>query len=156
MSATNGSVLSPASGAMARLAAATRSALALIGLAVVIVSALPAAREPLLRQVAPAAAPASDGEAPSADAAPREAAGRGAVHERETRALVEFIARRYRVAEEAIAGFVAAAYRAGSERRLDPLLLLAVMAVESRFNPVADSVLGAKGLMQVIGRFHLD
>ncbi|MDW8470018.1 MAG: lytic transglycosylase domain-containing protein [Burkholderiales bacterium] len=70
--------------------------------------------------------------------------------------MVEFIARRYRVAEEAIAGFVAVAYRAGSELRLDPLLILAVMAVESRFNPVAESVLGAKGLMQVIGRFHLD
>ncbi|MCX7962000.1 MAG: transglycosylase SLT domain-containing protein [Burkholderiales bacterium] len=156
MSATNGSVLSPASGAMARLAAATRSALALIGLVALIVSAYPAAREPLFRQVALAAAPGWDGEGPGVETSPREAADRGAVHERETRALVEFIARRYRVAEEAIAGFVAAAYRAGSELRLDPLLILAVMAVESRFNPVAESVLGAKGLMQVIGRFHLD
>jgi soluble lytic murein transglycosylase-like protein len=30
------------------------------------------------------------------------------------------------------------------------------MAIESRYNPVAESVLGAKGLMQVIPKFHLE
>jgi soluble lytic murein transglycosylase-like protein len=72
----------------------------------------------------------------------------------EQRALAEAIARRYRVAEEAIVEIVSSAYRAGADHRVDPLLILAVVAVESRFNPVAQSVLGAKGLMQVLPQFH--
>ena len=40
--------------------------------------------------------------------------------------------------------------------KVDPLLILAVMAVESRYNPVAESSMGAKGLMQVIPKFHAD
>jgi soluble lytic murein transglycosylase-like protein len=30
------------------------------------------------------------------------------------------------------------------------------MAIESRYNPVAESSMGAKGLMQVIPKFHLE
>jgi len=74
--------------------------------------------------------------------------------EREQQAVAEYIAKRYRVADDAIAGFVAMAYRAGEEYRVDPLLILAVMAIESRYNPVAESVMGAKGLMQVIPKYH--
>jgi soluble lytic murein transglycosylase-like protein len=76
--------------------------------------------------------------------------------EREQHAITEFIARRYRVSEVAVSGFVATAYQAGVRQELDPLLILAVMAVESRYNPVAKSLMGAKGLMQVIPRFHLE
>jgi soluble lytic murein transglycosylase-like protein len=76
--------------------------------------------------------------------------------ENEQRAVTEFIAKRYRVSEAAVSGYVAAAYRAGKEHSLDPLLILAVMAVESRYNPVAESTVGAKGLMQVIPKYHLD
>ncbi|HUQ73799.1 MAG TPA: transglycosylase SLT domain-containing protein [Burkholderiales bacterium] len=76
--------------------------------------------------------------------------------DREQRAVTEFIAKRYRVSEAAIAGYVSAAYRAGQQYSVDPLLILAVMAVESRYNPVAESTVGAKGLMQIIPKFHLE
>src|SRR5712691_8477869 len=66
--------------------------------------------------------------------------------EREQRLVTEFIAKRYRVSEQAVAGFVSTAYRAGDQYAVDPLLILAVMAVESRYNPVAESQVGAKGL----------
>jgi soluble lytic murein transglycosylase-like protein len=51
---------------------------------------------------------------------------------------------------------VAAAHRAAHEVGLDPLLVLAVISIESRFNPIAESVMGAKGLMQIIPKYHLD
>src|SRR5881394_3027118 len=76
--------------------------------------------------------------------------------EREQRLVTEYIAKRYRVADSAVSGFVAAAYRAGSQYNVDPMLVLAVMAVESRYNPVAESGVGARGLMQVMPKFHLD
>jgi len=75
---------------------------------------------------------------------------------REQRAVTEFLSKRYRVALDATAGYVQAAYHAGSVWKVDPLLILAVAAVESRYNPVAESPFGAKGLMQVIPRFHTD
>jgi soluble lytic murein transglycosylase-like protein len=76
--------------------------------------------------------------------------------EREQQALAEFISRRWRIADTAASSFVAIAYRAGKEHSVDPVLILAVMAIESRYNPVAESGMGAKGLMQVIPRFHLE
>ena len=72
------------------------------------------------------------------------------------RALAEHFARRYLVAADATRRWVGAAYQAAAEVGLDPLLVLAVISVESRFNPVAESVMGAKGLMQIIPRFHRD
>ncbi len=74
--------------------------------------------------------------------------------EREQRAVAESIAKRYRIADAAATHFVSVAYRAAEQHRLDALLILAVMAIESRYNPVAESVMGAKGLMQVIPKYH--
>ena len=73
---------------------------------------------------------------------------------REQQAVAEYIAKRYRVAMDVISEFVAIAYQAGEQHRVDPLLILAVMAIESRYNPVAESVVGARGLMQVIPKYH--
>jgi soluble lytic murein transglycosylase-like protein len=70
------------------------------------------------------------------------------------RQIAEHLGKRYRVSAEAIQEMVEAAHHAGGSLRLDPLLIIAVMAVESRFNPIAESVAGAKGVMQVIPRYH--
>ena len=78
------------------------------------------------------------------------------VQEREQRALAEFIARRWRIADTAATSYVAIAYRAGTRHHVDPVLILSVMAIESRYNPVAESVVGAKGLMQIIPKYHLE
>ncbi|HET9351191.1 MAG TPA: lytic transglycosylase domain-containing protein [Burkholderiales bacterium] len=139
-----------------RLWSAARALLALFGLTVLIVAGLPASRDALLRQLA-VWSEAWDAQASnSVITAGTIQVGPASPDERDQRAVTEFIAKRYRVAHDAAAGFVAAAYRAGSEWKVDPLLILAVMAVESRYNPVAESNMGAKGLMQVIPKFHAD
>jgi soluble lytic murein transglycosylase-like protein len=76
--------------------------------------------------------------------------------ELEQRAMTEYIARRYRVSDQAVAGYVALAYQAGAQYSVDPLLILAVMAIESSYNPVAESPVGARGLMQVMPKYHLE
>lgn len=78
----------------------------------------------------------------------------GVVPSPERRAIAEYLAKRYRVAIEAAEEYVYMAYAAGRRTGLDPLLILSVVAVESRFNPVAESDMGAKGLMQVIPKYH--
>ena len=65
-----------------------------------------------------------------------------------------WIARKYRVAPEPLAALVAEAYEVGRINRIDPTLILAVMAVESGFNPFAQSSAGAQGLMQVMPEIH--
>lgn len=75
----------------------------------------------------------------------------------EQQAAVAFwLSRKYRVAPEPMAALVAEAYEQGDRHRLDPLLILAVIAIESRFNPFAQSGSGAQGLMQVMTRVHTD
>jgi soluble lytic murein transglycosylase-like protein len=75
---------------------------------------------------------------------------------REQDLVANFLARRYRVAQEPVSELVKAAFDTGREVGLDPMLLLAVMAIESGFNPYAESGVGAKGLMQVMSTVHSD
>lgn len=67
-----------------------------------------------------------------------------------------WLSRKYRVAPEPLSVLVAEAFEIGQKARLDPTLILAVMAIESRFNPFAQSPVGAQGLMQVMTRVHTD
>ena len=70
------------------------------------------------------------------------------------RVLAAYLSRRFVLAPEAAALVVSAAHRAAQEVGLDPLLVLAVISIESSFNPIAESTMGAKGLMQIIPRYH--
>lgn len=70
--------------------------------------------------------------------------------------LARFIAQRYRVALSDTEDYVRYAFMVAEDFELDPLLLLAVMSVESSFNPRARSSKGAKGLMQVLARVHTE
>lgn len=71
-------------------------------------------------------------------------------------AVAFWLSRKYRVAPEPLGALVAEAYEIGQKTKLDPTLILAVMAVESGFNPFAQSPVGAQGLMQVMTGVHSD
>ena len=137
---------------------ALRDLFALTGVAAILAFLVlplpPLALPPLERLLATSlpALPALAADQVAGEAAPAQVADNP--REREQQAVAEHIAKRYRVAEDVIAEFVAIAYRAGDQHRVDPLLILAVMAIESRYNPVAESVMGARGLMQVIPKYH--
>jgi hypothetical protein len=75
---------------------------------------------------------------------------------RQQAAVALWISRRYKVAPEPISRLVKEAWMVGNRVGLDPTLILAIMAVESSFNPFAQSAVGAQGLMQVMTRVHDD
>lgn len=72
------------------------------------------------------------------------------------RRIANYLSKKYQVSSEATQLIVSAAYLTGHDTGVDPNLILAVMAIESRFNPFAESGMGAQGLMQVIPKYHLD
>jgi len=75
---------------------------------------------------------------------------------REQSKVAMWIARRYKVAPEPVGRLVQEAWHIGTKAGLDPTLILAIIAVESSFNPFAQSPVGAQGLMQVMTRVHND
>jgi Transglycosylase SLT domain len=73
------------------------------------------------------------------------------------KALSRDIARRFHLAEGAAVGITRAAFTAAQARGIDPTLVLAIAAVESKFKPGAvNPTTGAKGLMQIMPRWHHD
>ncbi|MGL4576381.1 MAG: transglycosylase SLT domain-containing protein [Burkholderiaceae bacterium] len=111
------------------------------------------------------AAPALAGElpaatytaaAPAAASAEAPAASMTGLPAKQEHHLVNYLARKWRVAEGAVAQVVQTAVRAGKEHKVDPLLILAVLSVESGFNPYAESHAGAQGLMQIMTSVHKD
>jgi Transglycosylase SLT domain len=71
-------------------------------------------------------------------------------------AVAFWLSKKYKVAPEPIGALVAEAYEIGIRTKIDPTLILAIMAVESSFNPFAQSPVGAQGLMQVMTKIHTD
>jgi hypothetical protein len=91
---------------------------------------------------------------PEPDAVSRATATDPKALPRQQAAVANWIARRYRVAPEPISRLVTEAWAIGARAGLDPTLILAIMAIESSFNPFAQSPVGAQGLMQVLTRVH--
>ncbi len=71
-------------------------------------------------------------------------------------ALAFWLSKKYSVAPEPLSALVAEAFEIGKTAKLDPTLILAIMAIESGFNPFAQSPVGAQGLMQVMTKIHHD
>ena len=71
-------------------------------------------------------------------------------------AVAYWLSKKYKVAPEPLSALVAEAYAVGAKARLEPTLILAIMAIESGFNPFAQSPVGAQGLMQVMTKLHSD
>lgn len=141
----------------------THSGLALLGLAVafaaITLTARPDLRETGAQQLMgwlQEQQVAMDGFATEPFASERATASNPKDLPREQAAVTYWLSKKYRVAPEPLAVLVSEAYAIGARTKLDPTLILAVMAVESSFNPFAQSDVGAQGLMQVMTRVHTD
>lgn len=68
--------------------------------------------------------------------------------------LADYIQERFKVAESKAVNIVKEAMHNSQTHGLQPELILAVIAVESTFRERAVSPVGARGLMQVMARYH--
>lgn len=68
--------------------------------------------------------------------------------------VTHWLSRKYKVAPQPLEKLVAEAWHMGQLSQLPPTLILAVMAVESGFNPFAKGTQGAMGLMQIEPMAH--
>jgi hypothetical protein len=145
----------------------SHNSLAIVGLAVVCGTVLFSAARPDLREGAEQrvlgwllerqeARQAGEGppEPANPDAATRVTAADIASLSKQQASVATWLARRYRVAVEPVGRLVQEAWDSGQRSGLDPTLILAVIAIESSFNPFAQSSMGAQGLMQVMTRIH--
>lgn len=66
----------------------------------------------------------------------------------------QYIAKTYHIAKEASEIIVREAFKAGKENSVDPMLMLAIIGVESHFNPISESEAGALGLTQTMPEAH--
>lgn len=141
----------------------THSSIALVGLAVIF-TAITLTAKPDLRQAGEAKLfgwlltrqAEVTGLDREPDAIDRATASNPRELPKQQAAVAYWLSKKYSVAPEPISALVSEAYQISRRAKLDPTLILAVMAVESGFNPFAQSHVGAQGLMQVMTKIHSD
>jgi soluble lytic murein transglycosylase-like protein len=69
-------------------------------------------------------------------------------------AVAQWLTRQYKVAPQPLALLVQEAWALGQRFELDPTLILALVGVQSSFNPLAQGTVGAHGLMHVVTADH--
>ena len=139
----------------------THNGFALLGLAVMFAVITLTAR-PELREVGEAQLitwlqdrqVALNGFVSNADAVDRATVADPRSLPKQQAAVTYWLSKKYSIAPEPMSALVAEAYESGARAKLDPTLILAIMAVESGFNPFAQSTVGAQGLMQVMTKIH--
>jgi soluble lytic murein transglycosylase-like protein len=72
------------------------------------------------------------------------------------RAVADFFEKKYKLDRAKIEEYISNTVLIAKEVKIDPVLLLAVISVESNFNPLVKSHAGAEGLMQVMTNVHQD
>jgi len=68
----------------------------------------------------------------------------------EQASVTYWLSRKYKVSPEPLSVLVAEAFLLGERAKIAPTLILAIMAIESNFNPFAQSSVGGQGLMQIL------
>jgi len=141
----------------------TRHGLALFGLAVVLVSLAFSVRPDLQSSASDALLGwleirQSEGQEPAPES---NAANRSTVKDPQSLTpeqllVTRWLGRKYRVSAEPLAALVSEAWTLGERSQLPPSLILAIMAVQSRFNPFASITPGQVGLMQIELQAHAE
>lgn len=99
---------------------------------------------------------AINGIATEIDAIERATASNPQQLPKQQAAVAFWLSKKYSVAPEPLSALVAEAFDIGTRTKIDPTLILAIVAIESGFNPFAQSNMGAQGLMQVMTKIHSD